>query len=127
MNDINDSSSTTVDPLIMLLQQQQQQMQQFGTLLTLLQQKTAGQRTSTPRQPSTAIASSAMDSVLENTITTFSYAPYEDITFAAWYKRYEDIFKMDGKNLDDAARVHFLLTKLDAVVYEKYSNYILPH
>ncbi|MFH4984886.1 hypothetical protein AB6A40_011595, partial [Gnathostoma spinigerum] len=47
-------------------------------------------------------------------------------TFAAWFKRYEDNFTVDAQQLDDAARVRFLLRKLDAAAHEKYANYILP-
>ncbi|VDK42288.1 unnamed protein product [Anisakis simplex] len=128
MNDINDSSSTTAEPLVMLLQQQPQQMQQFSTVLTLLQQQMADHRTNTPRQPSTVIASSAMDSVLKNTITTFSYAPDEDITFAAWYKRYEDIFKLLNKiDSDNQVTLNSLIAHYRHLVTLKRDTKTVEH
>lgn len=49
-----------------------------------------------------------------------------DITFESWFKKHEDSFMIDLKNLDDAAKVRILLRKLGTVEQERYSNFILP-
>ncbi|MFH4979237.1 hypothetical protein AB6A40_005946 [Gnathostoma spinigerum] len=134
MSEANDASAShTADPLIMLLQQQQQQMQQQQQQMQQLRSMLAYMQQ--PRQPSstdekvstaTPVAISAVNPALENFITTFSYLPEDGITFAAWFKLYEDNFTVDAQKLDDAARVRFLLRKLDAAAHERYVNYILP-
>lgn len=42
------------------------------------------------------------------------------------YARFEDVFVVDGVNLDDAAKVRLLLRKLDSQSHSKYINSILP-
>lgn len=63
---------------------------------------------------------------LSNSIAEFSYDPTNSITFNSWYNRHEDIFLIDGKDLEDPARVRLLMRKLNTVAYGKYSAYILP-
>ncbi|XP_062714108.1 uncharacterized protein LOC134290899 [Aedes albopictus] len=38
----------------------------------------------------------------------------------------EDLFRQDGRNLDDAAKVRLLLRSLSVPVHEKFLNYLLP-
>lgn len=57
--------------------------------------------------------------------TPFSYDPEADVRFEAC-RRHEDIFTVDASSLDEPSKVRLLLHKLDAVSYEKFSNYILP-
>lgn len=66
-----------------------------------------------------------MDS-LGNSICEFSYDPEHSITFGAWYSRHEDIFEVDGKDLDDSSKVRLLMRKLNPIAHEKYASYILP-
>ncbi|XP_055523202.1 uncharacterized protein K02A2.6-like [Wyeomyia smithii] len=47
-------------------------------------------------------------------IEDFYYDPDGGVFFEAWFARYEDVFKADGKNLDDPAKFH-----------ERYVNSIL--
>ncbi|KHN73233.1 hypothetical protein Tcan_01290, partial [Toxocara canis] len=63
---------------------------------------------------------------LSGRLAQFVYGPEEGVAFEAWYRRHEDVFTVDGATLGDATRVRPLLHKLDAPVYEKYANYILP-
>ncbi|MFH4976831.1 hypothetical protein AB6A40_003540 [Gnathostoma spinigerum] len=63
---------------------------------------------------------------LTQAITEFNYDPENDSTFDAWFKRFEDVFKVDGDKLDDAAKVRLLLRKLSTSAHEKYTNFILP-
>ena len=59
-----------------------------------------------------------------NALETFSYAPDEDKTFEAYYKRYEDI--TDCADWTDAKKVQLLLRKLGTVEHNKFVDYILP-
>ncbi|XP_055633709.1 uncharacterized protein K02A2.6-like [Toxorhynchites rutilus septentrionalis] len=59
-------------------------------------------------------------------IEDFYYDPDGGVFFNAWFARYEDIFKVDGKNLDDPAKVRLLLRKIGTKFHERYVNSILP-
>ena len=50
-----------------------------------------------------------------NALETFSYAPNEDKTFEAYYRRYEDIYITDCADWTDAKKVRLLLRKLETV------------
>ena len=67
----------------------------------------------------------SQDSVV-NSIGEFSYKPDEEVTFAAYFRRYEEIFKNDCKTWTDEKKVRLLLGKFGAIEHEKYANYILP-
>lgn len=60
-------------------------------------------------------------------IEDFYYDPDGGIFFDAWYARYEDVFKIDGKDLDDQAKVRLLLRKIGTQFHERYVNSILPN
>ena len=60
-----------------------------------------------------------------NAIETFIYAPDEDKTFEAYYRRYEDIYIADCADWTDAKKVRLLLRKLGTVEYKKFVDYIL--
>ena len=55
----------------------------------------------------------------------FAYAPDEDKTFEAYYRRYEDIYITDCANWTDAKKVRLLLRKLGTVEHNKFVDYIL--
>ena len=61
-----------------------------------------------------------------NALETFSYAPDEDKTFEAYYRRYEDIYITDCADWTDAKKVWLLLRKLGTVEHNKFVDYILP-
>lgn len=63
---------------------------------------------------------------LSNAITEFSYDVETNNTFENWYNRYADLFTVDARNLDDAAKIRLLLRKLDTSAHSKYVNLILP-
>lgn len=63
---------------------------------------------------------------LATNITEFSYDPESNVIFETWYRRYEDLFIVDGEKLDDAAKVRLLLRKLNTPAHERYVNHILP-
>ena len=53
-----------------------------------------------------------------NALETFSYAPDEDKTVEAYYRRYEDIYITDGQI--------WLMKKKLRTVEHKFVDYILP-
>ena len=55
-------------------------------------------------------------------IEDFYYDPDGGVFFDAWFARYEDVFKVDGKNLDDPAKVRLLLRKIGTQFHERYVN-----
>ncbi|CAH8452171.1 unnamed protein product [Schistosoma rodhaini] len=84
-------------------------------------------KVSPPSQPSTANATTApsVDGVA-NSIAEFHYDPDANVTFDMWFRRYEDLFKFDFANQDDAWKVRLLLRKLGASELDRYCNLILP-
>ncbi|PIO69171.1 hypothetical protein TELCIR_09017 [Teladorsagia circumcincta] len=56
----------------------------------------------------------------------FAHDPDNGCTFDVWNSRYEDIITQDGATLDDAARTHLIISKLDAAAYARFTNHILP-
>ena len=61
-----------------------------------------------------------------NALETFSYAPDEDKTFEAYYRKYEDIYITDCADCTDEKKVQLLLRKLGTVEHNKFVDYILP-
>ena len=59
-------------------------------------------------------------------IDEFRYDPDGGIFFDSWFARYEDVFKEDGKNLDDNAKVRLLMRKIGTLFHDRYVNSILP-
>ncbi|XP_037028712.1 uncharacterized protein K02A2.6-like [Bradysia coprophila] len=70
-------------------------------------------------------AQRSMD-LLANSLTDYMHEPQSKFTFTTWYDRHEDVFLVDAKNLDDAAKVRLLLRKLDDKSHSTYVNFILP-
>ncbi|XP_055543106.1 uncharacterized protein LOC129728681 [Wyeomyia smithii] len=66
-----------------------------------------------------------LDSLASN-IKEFRFEADSNVTFAAWYSRYDDLFEKDAAKLDDEAKVRLLLRKLGASEHERYVSYILP-
>lgn len=82
-----------------------------------------------PQQERAYHAPAALQPTLEslsNSITEFSYAPEDDVTFEAWFKRYESLFREDAALLEDSAKVRLLLRKMHTSVHDKFANFILP-
>ncbi|CAH8549964.1 unnamed protein product [Schistosoma intercalatum] len=59
-------------------------------------------------------------------ISEFLYDPDANITFDTWFRRYEDLFKVDFADRDDSWKVRLLLRKLGPSELDKYCNFILP-
>lgn len=121
----------TLQQLVELLTQQQQQFatqqQQFAAQQKQQQEILAllVQRSNEGTEHKGAALQPTMESLAQS-IAEFVFDPENDVTFDAWFHRYEDIFKVDAAQLDDAAKVRLLLRKMHTAVHEKYLNYILP-
>ena len=63
---------------------------------------------------------------ITSSISEFLYDPDANITFDTWFRRYEDLFKVDLADRDDSWKVRLLLRKLGPSELDKYCNYILP-
>ena len=63
---------------------------------------------------------------ITNSISEFTYDPDANITFDTWFRRYEDLFRVDFADKDDAWKVRLLLRKLGPTELDKYCNLILP-
>ncbi|XP_055639968.1 uncharacterized protein LOC129777619 [Toxorhynchites rutilus septentrionalis] len=63
---------------------------------------------------------------LANNIKDFRYDVENNITFAAWYTRYDDLFEKDASRLDDDAKVRLLMRKLGVSEHDRYVSFILP-
>ncbi|VDP87210.1 unnamed protein product, partial [Schistosoma mattheei] len=61
-----------------------------------------------------------------NSIHEFNFDGSAGTNFEIWSKKYEHLFKVDLKKLDDAAKVKILLQKLGTSGHERYSNFFLP-
>uniref|UniRef100_A0A182NN55 DUF7083 domain-containing protein n=1 Tax=Anopheles dirus TaxID=7168 RepID=A0A182NN55_9DIPT len=91
------------------MQQQQQQMAQQQQMMsqimqlhplphTAQSQQQPQQQLLVPHQPELT-----MDA-LASSISEFRYEAESDVTFPAWFSRYEDLFNQDASRLDDAAK-----------------------
>ena len=103
-----------------LVKMQQKQIAEQSNLVNSLTEQLSRQSVSN------APSSASLMEKLSHSLTEFVYLPEENVTFEAWYRRYEDIFRVDGKSLDEASLVRLLLRKLGPSEHERYCNYILP-
>ncbi|VDD75812.1 unnamed protein product [Mesocestoides corti] len=79
------------------------------------------------RQSSQAApASTSSIDGLSNSISEFSYDPENGVTFESWYRRYEDLFRVDLASQDDAWKVRLLTRKLGPAELKRYTDTILP-
>ncbi|CAH8609833.1 unnamed protein product [Dicrocoelium dendriticum] len=114
--------SVSFEQLQTLLQQQQLQFEKSQRqLIELLTQKLNLQT----EPPTTTIARSSVDA-LTASITEFVFDGLSGVTFDSWFKKYEDIFRVEFADQDDAWKVRLLLRKLGAVEHERYTNFVLP-
>lgn len=63
---------------------------------------------------------------LGQSISEFDYTPESDITFDAWYGRYESLFSEDAVHLTEQEKTRLLLRKLNTRCHQIYINSILP-
>ncbi|XP_018406352.1 PREDICTED: uncharacterized protein K02A2.6-like [Cyphomyrmex costatus] len=113
------------EALLAFMQQQQAQIkvqqeffvQQQNAFAAQLSQAFASTITSNKEMKTESLASG---------ITKFVYDSENGLTFDAWFVRYEGLFNVDARDLDDAAKVRLLLRKLNTLCHKQYVDYILP-
>ncbi|XP_040175263.1 uncharacterized protein K02A2.6-like [Anopheles arabiensis] len=112
--------------------QQQQMMSQLMQLHPLPQtsqpQQHSQQQSFVPQQQSFVPQQQpelTMDA-LASSISEFRYEAELDVTFSAWFSRYDDLFKQDASRLDDAVKVRLLVRKLGTTEHSRYTSFILP-
>ncbi|XP_062698942.1 uncharacterized protein K02A2.6-like [Aedes albopictus] len=121
--------------LIQIVQMMQQQLSQHNELMAQLVQRqnhTDDQQQQLLRGMTSPInvqvppnPEQILDSLASN-IKEFRYEAESNVTFAAWYSRYDDLFEKDAARLDDEAKVRLLMRKLGLAEHERYVSYILP-
>ena len=99
--------------------QQKNEEKQQRFFLELQKQQEALFKSLSNNQPTDSTTIFTQNAVW-NALETFSYAPDEDKTFEAYYRRYEDICRLDW-----CKNVWLLLRKLETVEH-KFVDYILP-
>ncbi|VDD77961.1 unnamed protein product [Mesocestoides corti] len=81
----------------------------------------------TDRQSSQAAPASTLSiDSLTFSISEFSYDPEDGIKFESWYRRYEDLFRVDLASQDDVWKVKLLTCKLSPAELKRYTYAILP-
>ncbi|XP_062713135.1 uncharacterized protein K02A2.6-like [Aedes albopictus] len=88
--------------------------QQNNRLLMLLEQITGNQEATTQRSAPKKILES-----LASNIKEFHFDPENGLTFDRWFSKYEDLFRQDGRSLDDAAKKSLFSKRYDCLKLEK--------
>ncbi|XP_052895520.1 uncharacterized protein LOC128302696 [Anopheles moucheti] len=115
--------------LYQMLQLMQQQMSQQQQMMAQMMQMHTTQRNPESQHQQQPLSPQQPELIMEalaRSLIEFRYEAESNVTFEAWYARYEDLFKQDASRLDDAAKVRLLLRKLGTMEHSRYSNYILP-
>ncbi|VDO88238.1 unnamed protein product [Schistosoma margrebowiei] len=109
------------DQLNQILQQQQAQLDAQMRLL-----ETLTQQLSIHSSSSHAISSTSCDAVASS-IPEFIYDPESGNTFLTWFKRWEDTFRTEFCNQDDAWKTRLLVRKLESNEHARFADHILPN
>ena len=113
--------SITAEQLQTILQQQQKQFEEAQTKLVETLMKTMSLKNFST---SSGLPSSS-EAVL-SAVTEFQFDIEAGHTFNVWFKKYEDIFRVEFNDFDDQWKVRHLLRKLGNVEHERFTNFILP-
>ncbi|CAH8597133.1 unnamed protein product [Schistosoma guineensis] len=108
------------DQLNRILQQQQAQLDAQMRLL-----ETLTQQLNIHCSNSHAISSTSCDAVASS-IPEFIYDPESGNTFLTWFKRWEDTFRTEFCNQDDAWKTRLLVCKLGSSEHARFADHILP-
>ncbi|XP_062704672.1 uncharacterized protein K02A2.6-like [Aedes albopictus] len=87
---------------------------QNNRLMALLEQVTGG------TQPAQRSAPEHIIESLSSSIKEFHFDPENGLTFDRWFSKYEDLFRQDGRNLDDPAK----LSKNEADDFVTYAGIV---
>lgn len=74
----------------------------------------------------TSSNAATLASSLDARIGKFHYDSEAGQTFEEWMKRYGNFIEIDGKDLEDSAKVRLLMGKLGDSEYQKFANSVLP-
>ncbi|XP_053686267.1 uncharacterized protein K02A2.6-like [Sabethes cyaneus] len=126
-------SQLPTDALILQILEQLKQQQLVTNQLLHQQYESQEQQRAFIRQQGDALRNiqvptnpeTILDSLAAN-VKEFRYDVESNITFAAWFTRYEDLFASDAARLDDPAKVRLLIRKLGLAEHERYLSFILP-
>ncbi|XP_053690985.1 uncharacterized protein K02A2.6-like [Sabethes cyaneus] len=126
-------SQLPTDALILQILEQLKQQQLVTNQLLHQQYESQEQQRAFIRQQGDALRNiqvptnpeTILDSLAAN-VKEFRYDVESNITFAAWFTRYEDLFASDATRLDDPAKVRLLIRKLGLAEHERYLSFILP-
>ncbi|CAH8498480.1 unnamed protein product [Schistosoma intercalatum] len=108
------------DQLNRILQQQQAQLDAQMRML-----ETVTQQLNIHCSNSHAISSTSCDAVASS-IPEFIYDPESGNTFLTWFKRWEDTFRTEFCNQDDAWKTRLLVRKLGSSEHARFADHILP-
>lgn len=105
----------------MLLEQQQQfqenQQKQFQVMMQMFAgQQNAGASTST--HTTNSITTDKKN--LSEQLIPFVYDPESNLTFDAWYKRYESIFTIEAALWNEPSKIQLLLQKFSQTDYQLF-------
>lgn len=109
------------DQLSRILQQQQAQLDAQMRLLETLTQQLNIHYSSSHATTSTSSCDAVASSIPE-----FYYDPECGNTFLTWFKRWEDTFRIEFCNQDDAWKTRLLMRKLGSHEHARYADHILP-
>ncbi|XP_073831765.1 uncharacterized protein [Musca autumnalis] len=104
-----------------ILTQQQSLMEKLVELA-----KANAESSSLTDNASTSANSGGVMEMLSKCIKDFVYDPESNLTFEAWYARYDHLFGEDANKLPDPQKVRLVLRKLDPQIFDKYTDYLLP-
>ncbi|XP_062538266.1 uncharacterized protein K02A2.6-like [Armigeres subalbatus] len=93
-----------------------QMAQQNSQLLILLEHFTGNQQEAPPQR-------SAPEKILESlasNVKEFHFDPENGLTFDRWFSKYEDLFRQDGRDLDDAAKLKQIFGQQKSLFSKRY-------
>lgn len=112
---------------LMLMQMMASQQEQLAKLTVLTEKILAGDALHSPGKPNTHFEVKQPTIVdLSAMLDTFTYDPEHDMTFSAWYGRYEEVFRTEAHHLGEKGKVQLLLMQLEPVANKMYRDSILP-
>ncbi|KAK4470017.1 hypothetical protein MN116_000047 [Schistosoma mekongi] len=102
-------------------QEKRFEQSQIRIMETLMQKMLLNQQSPTSSERQVSFNESVISAIHE-----FHFDGVAGVTFDSWFKKYEDLFRIDLCRMDDASKVRILLRKLGTIEHERYSNFILP-
>lgn len=112
--------SISSDQFIHIFQQNQAQLNlQMRLIETLTQQLRI-------QIDNSCTTSSMSVDTIASSIPEFNYHPDCGLIFSSWFKRWEDTFRIEFCNQDDAWKTRLLVRKLGSNEHARYADHIPP-